>query len=441
MVASRAENQSYRAPTQGVAAVVNFGLSILAAILQICTTVAVVQALPPPIAGIYFKGVVLCYGLAALLRGKYELFATHYLIGGPADPTFPLRDLVRGIGIRVLTRSAIACAILLVVTTDLDVVEPHLRPFLQTYLPFVLAVPFATLAFFLAMVLRAVNRFVGSFVAAAYSINLVVLIVAANAPGSSENVLEVLSWGFLGGAILAAGVAVLVTRKIFPKQPAAARRKLDSRSWREIYLSVGRHGLTGITYACLQWGPVCVLALLGSETQVAHFAAATRTAQVIDFLLPAALLIPQSILLHSRLSGSMRTGQGKLVMDLAVAVTMTSVSVLALAVVTPWIIGQFGPNYTGLADLFVLLFATQWVTGVCRPAIGHVAVEWDMTQVRRILLISMIVAVALSIGAVSMFGSLGAAVSVLVGALVFNGQALQAAFSTCRRRGIPGADC
>src|ERR1700761_5417007 len=195
MVASRAEKQPYRAPTQGVAAVLNIGLSILAAVLQVCTTIAVVQALPPSIAGIYFKGVVICYGLSALLRGKYELFATQHFIGG-SDPSFPVRDLVRGLGIRVLTRSAIACAILLVVTTDLDVVEPHLRPFLQTYLPFVLAVPFATLAFFLSMVLRAVNRFVSSFVAAAYSINIVVLLVASSFSGSNEEILVALSWGF-----------------------------------------------------------------------------------------------------------------------------------------------------------------------------------------------------------------------------------------------------
>src|ERR1700761_6459543 len=188
MVASRAEKQPYRAPTQGVAAVLNIGLSILAAVLQVCTTIAVVQALPPSIAGIYFKGVVICYGLSALLRGKYELFATQHFIGG-SDPSFPVRDLVRGLGIRVLTRSAIACAILLVVTTDLDVVEPHLRPFLQTYLPFVLAVPFATSVFFLAVVLWAVNCSVSSFVAAAYSVILVVLVVAANAPGAPEDVL------------------------------------------------------------------------------------------------------------------------------------------------------------------------------------------------------------------------------------------------------------
>jgi O-antigen/teichoic acid export membrane protein len=432
MVALQAEKQTYRVPARGSKAVLNFGLSLLAAVLQIATTIAVVQAMPPAVAGIYFKGVVICYGLAAVLRGKYDLFATHYFIGGPND-AIPVRDLVRGLGIRVLTRSAIACAILLVITTDLDVVEPHLRPFLQTYLPFVLAVPFATVAFFLAMVLRAANRFVSSFVAAAYSINIIVLAVASSVDGSNEEVLLALSWGFFVGAVLAAGVAVLITRKIFPKSPVPSRRKLDAAGWREIYVSAGRHGLTGLTYAVLQWGPVCVLALLGSEVEVAHYAAATRTAQVIDFLLPAALLVPQAFLLHSRFADTMRTVRGKLAMNMAVSLATTTLSVLAVAVATPWIIGRFGPNYDGLADLFVLLFATQWVTGVCRPAIGHIAMDWSLSQVRRILLVSMLVAVALSLVAISMFGSLGAAISVFAGAVVLNGQVLLAAFASCRR--------
>src|SRR5450432_3719477 len=98
-------------------------LRIVAAVLQIAATVAIVRALEPETAGIYFKGFVIAYGLAALLRGKYELFAAHAFIGHSPQLQFgiPARLLVRALGIRVLIRSAIACAILLVVTADLDV--------------------------------------------------------------------------------------------------------------------------------------------------------------------------------------------------------------------------------------------------------------------------------------------------------------------------------
>jgi hypothetical protein len=129
------EKGSVPAPERGTVALRNFGLRIVAAALHIFATAAVVQVLPPAVAGIYFKGVVIAYGLAALLRGKYELFIAQHFLGQP-DPGIPARDLVRGLGIRVLIRTAIACAILLVITADLDVMEPHLRPYLETYLPF-----------------------------------------------------------------------------------------------------------------------------------------------------------------------------------------------------------------------------------------------------------------------------------------------------------------
>ena len=48
---------------------VDLGLRIVAAVLQIFATVAVLQILPPTEAGVYFKGFVIAYGLAALLRG------------------------------------------------------------------------------------------------------------------------------------------------------------------------------------------------------------------------------------------------------------------------------------------------------------------------------------------------------------------------------------
>ncbi|MGH8323475.1 MAG: hypothetical protein ACRETD_06705, partial [Steroidobacteraceae bacterium] len=53
---------------RGIAAVRELGLRIIGAALQILATVAVVQALQPPVAGIYFRGAVIAYGLAALLR-------------------------------------------------------------------------------------------------------------------------------------------------------------------------------------------------------------------------------------------------------------------------------------------------------------------------------------------------------------------------------------
>jgi hypothetical protein len=420
------------APERGAGALRNLGLSLIAAALQIFTTVAVVQALMPSVAGVYFKGVVICYGLAALLRGKYELFAAHYFFSDSVGK-YPPRDLVRGLGVRVLVRSVIVCAILLVVTADMDVMEPHLRPFLGTYLPFVLAVPFATVALFLASVLRSVNRYLSSTLVATYSINIMVLAAAGTIGGSQDDVLLSLSWAFFIGAMLAAAVGVLITRTAFSETGHQGGGKVQSAAWREIYGGASRNGLTGISLAFLQWGPLCVLALLGSEAQIAHYAAVTRTAQVIDFLIPAAILVPHTFLLHSRFADTMRSDKGKLMVDLVASLTTATLSVLAVALATPWIIERFGASYTGLTELFVLLFATQWLAGVSRPAIRQLAHRWDSVPIRRILSISMIVAVTCSVVSIPMYGSLGAAISVFAGTLFLNGQALQAAFASCRR--------
>jgi O-antigen/teichoic acid export membrane protein len=406
------ERSSVPTPERGMVALRNLGLRLIAAVLQISATVAVLQILPPNVAGVYFKGFVIAYGLAALLRGKYDLFVAQHFVG-PHDPTRSTRELVRGLGIRILIRSTLACAILLVVTADMDVMDVYLRPYLQTYLPFVLAVPFATLALYLANVLRAVNHTLGSTVVAAYSVNVMILLVAFNAAGSGETLLTLLSWAFFAGTVLAAGVGVLITRHVFPPAP-----ELAPIIWPDVYAASTRNGLTGIALAGLQWGPLCLLALMGSTIEIAHYAVVTRTANVIDFLIPAVVLVPQSLLPPARLSRG-----------LAVSLITTTCCVAIMAVATPWIVELYGDSYAGLTQLFVLLFAAQWLNGVGRPAIRHLAAHWNLALIRRILFVSMAVALLASLVGIPAYGALGAAISVCLGALLMNGQAIQAAIT------------
>ena len=107
MVTLAVEKSSVPAPERGSVAIRDLGLRIVAAVLQISATAAVLQVLPPATAGVYFKGFVIAYGLAALLRGKYDLFVAQHFVG-PHDPTRSPRELVRGLGIRILIRSGIA---------------------------------------------------------------------------------------------------------------------------------------------------------------------------------------------------------------------------------------------------------------------------------------------------------------------------------------------
>ena len=421
--------ESFSPMGRGMVAVRELSLRIVGAVLQIAATLAVVQVLPPAVAGIYFKGFIIAYGLAALLRGKYELFIfQHFVNPQQSELNARARAVVRALGIRVLIRSAIACAGLLVVTADLDVMDVYLHPYLQTYLPFVLAVPFATLALFLASTLRATNRTLGSVVVSTYSINAMIIIAAAVLTLRAEDELVILSWAFFLGCVLAALMGVLLTRYVFRVPKEAIHLKLSAAEWREIYTSTGENGLTGLALAGLEWGPLCILAVLGSAVQIAEYAVVSRTTKLVDFLIPAVIFVPQSVRFQSRLCQAMRTARGKLAVDLSVSLATTSVCVLAVGILSPLFVSWYGADYSGLTLLFVLLFITQWVNGVSRPALRRLAADWDLHRIRRVLFTSLAVAILASLAGIERFGAVAAAVGVLGGAVLLNGQAIQSAF-------------
>jgi O-antigen/teichoic acid export membrane protein len=405
-------------------------LRVVGAALQIATNIAVVWVLPPGIAGIYFRGVIIAYGLSALLRGKYDLFVNHCFANEePLSCGVPWRWLVRGLGARVLIRSAIACAVLLVITADLDVVDTHLRPYLETYLPFVLAVPFATLAMFLAAALRAVNRTLGSVIVSHYCMNFAILVAATVVTElSSDHALLILSWTFFVGAALAAAVGVLITRRVFEAPPESQRVVIGADAWQRIFSAAAANGVTGIAMTFLMWGPLCVLAVFAAPAQIAQYALVSRTAQIVDFLLPSVIIVPQSICSHSRFAQAMRSERGKLAVDYLVSLATASACVLAVAILTPWFTTMYGAPYTHLTALFVLLLGTQWLGGTCRPAIRELAANWDRRLILRLMLISASAAMVIAFAGIPQYGPLAAAIAVFVGAALEFGIATAAAF-------------
>src|ERR1700722_8875945 len=134
-------------------------LRLTGASLQSLATWAVVHAVEPDAAGVYFRGLVIACGVAALLRAKYELYMAHHLVGW-RDTATEIGNgvLLVQLGRRVLLRSGLVCAALLVVTADLDIQAPRLQPVLQTYLPFVLSIPFISLSTFMCESLCAPNN-------------------------------------------------------------------------------------------------------------------------------------------------------------------------------------------------------------------------------------------------------------------------------------------
>jgi O-antigen/teichoic acid export membrane protein len=430
MVTLTVGNEESASPMgRGMVAVRELSLRVIGAVLQVTATLVVVQLLPPAIAGIYFKGFIIAYGLAALLRGKYELFiAQHFVNPQPSELNARARAVVRALGIRVLIRSSLACAGLLVVTADLDVMDVYLHPYLQTYLPFVLAVPFATLAFFLASTLRATNRTLGSVIVSTYSINVMIIVGAVMVNYVDAPELVLLSWGFFFGCLFAALIGVLLTRYVFRVPREAGHLTLSPAEWREIYTSTGENGMTGVALAGLHWGPLIALAVLGTVIEIAEYAVVTRTTQLVDFLIPAVIFVPQSVRFQSRLCQAMRTARGKLAVDLSMSLATTTICVLLVGILAPLIVRWYGPSYSGLTLLFVLLFITQWVNGCGRPAIRRLAADWDLRRIRRVLFTSMAAAILLSVAGIDRFGAVAAAVGVLGGAVLLNSQAIESAF-------------
>src|SRR4029077_6696794 len=93
----------------------------------------------------------------------------------------PNGGLLMQLGRRMLLRASLLCGVLLGVWGDLGNQGPQLQTVLQTYLPFVLSLPFVSLSTFLGEALRAANRTLG-IVIAAYAVNISMLLAVALAP-------------------------------------------------------------------------------------------------------------------------------------------------------------------------------------------------------------------------------------------------------------------
>jgi hypothetical protein len=396
-------------------------LRLLGAALQILATWAVVRALTPEEAGVYFRGFVIALGLSALLRGKYEIYMAQHVIGRRAATTgIPNGVLLMQVARRMLLRSTLLCAVLLVVMADLDIQAPQLQTILQTYLPFVLAVPCVSLSSLVGEALRAANRTLG-IVVAAYAVNLSMLLAVVLAPSDAS--IAFYSWAFLLGSLVSTGVAAALAWRAFPVAPGAGSRPIGREALRE----VDSRELIGLARGLLLWGPLCVLAIWAPPIQMAQYAVAARTALIVDMFLPAlnltgcreTLMATKPVLAPRRL----------LLRQLAAALIYSSAFVVPLLVLAPATLALYGKPYDSLLTVYALLLGVQWANGVGRPAVRDAVVEWNARRIG--------VAVGSGAGAVvlicalgvSTYGALAAAAASLIGAVIVNGRAIGMALS------------
>lgn len=396
-------------------------LRLLGAALQILATWAVVGALTPEEAGVYFRGFVIALGLSTLLRGKYEIYMAQHIIGRRATTTgIPDGVLLMQVARRMLLRSSLLCAVLLVVMADLDIQAPQLQTILQTYLPFVLAVPCVSLSSLLGEALRAANRTLG-IVVAAYALNLSMLLAVVLAPSDAS--IAFYSWAFLLGSLVSTGVAAALAWRAFPVARGAGSRPIC----REALRGVDSRELIGLARGLLLWGPLCILAVWAPPIQMAQYAVAARTALIVDMFLPAlnltgcreTLMATQPVPAPRRL----------LLRQLVAALVYSSAFVVPLLVLAPATLALYGKPYDSLLTVYALLLGVQWANGVGRPAMRHAVVEWNARRIGVAVGSGAVAVVLICALGVTAYGALAAAAASLIGALIVNGRAIGMALS------------
>jgi O-antigen/teichoic acid export membrane protein len=401
--------------------VVEVALRVIGAVLQIAATWAVVHALTPEDAGVYFRGFVIALGLSALLRAKYEIYVAQHIIGRHCAPISTATGLLlMQLGQRMLVRSSLLCGVLLVVTADLDIQAPQLQRILQIYLPFVLALPCISVASFLGEALRAANRTLG-VVVVAYAVNLSMLLAVAFAPEDAS--LALYSWAFLVGTFISACVAVVIAWRTFPFDPKQSSRPID----RAVLEAVHAREWIGLGRGVLLWGPLGVLAVWAPALEMAQYAVAARTALVVDFFLPALNLTGCRTTLQAALP--VPASRRLMVRQLARALTFSSAFFLPLFALAPATLSLYGMPYDSKVTVYAVLLGVQWANGVGRPAVRHAVARWDAPRIAVAVGFSAFVAVVLCGAGVASYGALAAASGSLIGALILNSRAIAMALT------------
>lgn len=396
-------------------------LRTVGAVLQIAATWAVVHALTPEDAGVYFRGFVIALGLSALVRAKYEIYMAQHIVGRHCAPTDASTGvLLMQLGQRMLVRASLLCGVLLVVTADLDIQAPQLQRMLQIYLPFVLALPCVSVSTFLGEALRAANRTLG-VVVVAYAVNLSMLLAVAFA--SEDASLALYSWAFLGGTLISACVAVVLAWRAFPFSLEQSSRPIDPA----VLDAVNAREWVGLGRGVLLWGPLGVLAVWAPAVEMAQYAVAARTALVVDYFLPALNLTGCRTTLRAALP--VPGSRPLMFRQLGRALIFSSAFFLALLALAPATLAIYGMPYAAKITVYVVLLGVQWANGVARPAVRRAVARWDGRRIAVSVGVGAFAAVLVCAAGVTSYGALAAASGSLIGALILNLRAITMALS------------
>lgn len=387
----------------------------LGVVLQIAATLAIARTLSLFDTGLFFEGFVVTLAGAAFMRAKFDVYLGRHIVAGLAHSTgIGDAEVLRELSARFMKRCCLICAVLLVIAADLDVMAQYLRPYLQTFVPFVLALPFAGYATMIGAALRAANRYLMGLMCTAYVMNGAILLAVAVAPPHPP--LELFSWIFLAGSLLAAGVAHGFARRVFGVAPVDATRDAARRAaWAQIDHQIESEAGIGFANVALLWAPLGLLVALAPPDEMALFAVSTRSAQLILYLMPvlALLVAPRLGRLGSHLGGAY--GRGALWLALSGVALASAAMATLLIVAAPWSLAQYGAPYAAALGVYLALIVAEALSVTARPLYRYHAAHWDAGGARHVLYAAAAVATLVSLALTPWQGAFGAALGLAAG--------------------------
>ncbi|NKF20761.1 hypothetical protein [Solimonas marina] len=408
---------------------------VLGVALQIAATLAVARTLTLFETGLFFEGFVVTIAGAAFVRAKLDLYLGRHIVAELESSTgIGNAELLRALSRRAVKRSALICAVLLVIMADADVMVQSLHPYFQTFTPFVLALPLVSYASMIASALRAAGCHLKSLICTAYAMNATLLIAVAVAPPAPP--VAVFSWIFLIGSAVAAATAYGFAHRVFGPAPRSTGMQAGQRhAWTSIDAEINKVGGIGFANAALLWAPMCLLVLLAPPTEMARYAVSTRTAQLLLYLMPlvALLLAPQLRAQHA-LAAFGRSAMWRALRGITLASAVMAAALIASA---HWSLTQYGAPYETAVVLFAVLVLAEMLATMTRPLFRYHAAHWNQGQAGHVLYSAAAVATGLTLLLMPWLQALGAAIALAAGhatAVILGARA--ALRSEPRERGI-----
>lgn len=413
------------------------GLRLSGALLQVLSAVLVARLVSPTQAGCYFTGFAGITFMAVLCRAGFDqaltrVVAADLALGRARSAQATIRDLM----LRFLRRSAWACPLVLVLglAVMISPIGGRYAALGFALLPFLLAVPFLGVASLAGVALQASGRPVLSVLSMFFIHNLCVIGVAFMPAEYREA--GAFTLAFLLGCIVAAIFgAVALTRTLrarVAEEPVGAVVDPCLRQ-NEVRALVRENAWTVVSNLVLVWGPLGLVGALASPIEAARFGIAGRCAQLVSFALPALnfVLAPRfSALRATNRESELRSALlGSLLLSLA----LSSVVALPMIALAEPIMRFFGDSYTASATLLMLLALAQWANGASGAAIQFLAMTGSEAPLRRIFVLSASLATAIGIPLIWMFGAQGAAQLALGASMLLNLMCTGAALRSIRQ--------